>query len=181
MGDVSLSLRSWNKSSDYCSWIGVKCDAKSGKVVSLSFIFIHLNNSFKPNSGLFKLQYLQNLTFYNCYLYGEIPSSLGNFSHLTLLELTQNNFVGPLPASIGNLTQLRYLRLSQNSFSGKIPNSFANLTKLSEVNLDNNYFESTLPPDMSRFHSLEYFSASANSFLGSFPRSFVHESFVEIR
>jgi len=86
--DVSLS--SWNKSIDCCSWEGVTCDAISSEVISLNLSHVPLNNSLKPNSGLFKLQHLHNLTLSNCSLYGDIPSSLGNLFRLTLLDLSYN-------------------------------------------------------------------------------------------
>ncbi|XP_006414117.2 receptor like protein 30 [Eutrema salsugineum] len=164
-------LSSWNKTSDCCFWRGVTCDAKSGEVISLDLSFSPFNNSLNPNSGLFKLHHLRNLTLANCYLYGEIPSSLGNLSHLTHLDLSENYLVGEVMALVGNLTQLRYLSLSSNKFSGNIPVSFANLTKLSYLDISENQFESTLPRDMSRFHNLEEFYVGGNSFSGSFPTS----------
>ncbi|ESQ46964.1 hypothetical protein EUTSA_v10027661mg [Eutrema salsugineum] len=138
-------MSSWNKSSDCCSWEGVTCDERSGKVISLYIDNIPLNNSLKPNSGLFKLQFLQNLVLSSCDLYGQIPSS------------------------IGNLTQLNTLRLTDNHLSGKIPVSFANLTKLATLHLTNNDFESELPPDLGGLHNLEYLFLSGNSFSGPFP------------
>ncbi|XP_020882683.1 receptor like protein 30 [Arabidopsis lyrata subsp. lyrata] len=159
----------WNKSTDCCSWEAVTCDAKYGQVISLYLHDDPLNNTLKPNSGLFKLRYLQNLSLLNCKLYGEIPSSFGNLSHLTTLDLSNNELVGQVPASIGNLTQLRYLVLAHNNLSGKISVSFANLTKLIQLDLSYNYFEPEFIPDMSRFHNLEYFDVSLNLFFGPFP------------
>ncbi|CAN6900618.1 unnamed protein product [Brassica oleracea] len=186
-----LSLSSWNKSSDCCSWEGVKCDAKSGEVVSLFLDFIPLNNSLKPDSGLSKLQHLRYLTLRDCN-----PSSLGNLSHLAKLHLPKNYLVGEIPVSFGNLNQLRDLSLADNQFSGNIPFSFANFTKLSHLVISNNHFtgefplvllnlttslsdlaisdnlfKSTLPPDMSHFHNLENFDVGGNLFFGSFPTS----------
>ncbi|KAL1221334.1 Receptor-like protein 31 [Cardamine amara subsp. amara] len=166
--DSVYDMSAWNKSSDCCSWETVECDAK-GQVISLEIYFMPLNNSLKPNSALFKLQYLQSLTLFSCNLYGEIPSSFGNLSHLTKLDLSYNELVGQVPASIGNLTQLRYLSLYANNFSGKFSVSFANLTKLSTLSVAYNYFEPELLPDMSRFHNLEEFDVGENSFFGPFP------------
>ncbi|KAL1207175.1 Receptor-like protein 31 [Cardamine amara subsp. amara] len=163
-------MRSWNKRSDCCSWKGLECDAE-GQVISLFLFDVPFNNSLKPNSSLFKLQYLQNLTLFACNLHGEIPSSFGNLSHLTKLDLPYNELVGQVPASIGNLTQLRYLDLSYNNLSGKFSVSFANLTKLLSLYVNDNYFEPELLPDMSRFHNLEDFDVSGNSFVGPFPTS----------
>ncbi|XP_019100088.1 PREDICTED: LOW QUALITY PROTEIN: receptor like protein 30 [Camelina sativa] len=190
------SLSSWNQSSDCCLWSGVTCDARSGEVISLDLGYVLLNNPLKPNSGLFKLQQLKNLTLSDCHLYGEITSSLGNLSRLTHLDLSGNQLSGEVLASISNLNQLRDLLLSDNSFSGNIPTSFANFTKLSTLDISNNLFtlenfpfvlpnltsfvllniasnhvKSTLPSDMSRLHNLEYFLVRENSFSGTFPTS----------
>ncbi|CAD5319357.1 unnamed protein product [Arabidopsis thaliana] len=163
------NMRSWNKSSDCCSWESVTCDAKYGQVISLYLLGVNLNNTLKPNSGLFKLQYLQNLTLRYCNLYGEIPFSLGTLSHLTFLDLSENKLVGQVPSSIGNLTKLMYLRLSINHLSGKSSVSFANLTKLIQLDIRENDFEPELIPDMSRFHNLEGFGGG--NFFGPFPTS----------
>ncbi|CAN6899269.1 unnamed protein product, partial [Brassica oleracea] len=109
-------------------------------VVSLFLDFIPLNNSLKPDSGLFKLQHLRYLTLRDCNLSGELPSSLGNLSHLAKLHLPKNYLVGEIPVSFGNLNQLRDLSLADNQFSGNIPFSFANFTKLSHLVISNNHF-----------------------------------------
>ncbi|CAH2078659.1 unnamed protein product, partial [Thlaspi arvense] len=168
------SLSSWNKISDCSSWRGVTCDAKSGKVISLNLSYIPLNNSLKPNSALFKLHHLRNLTLENCDLYGEIPSSLGNLSHLTDLELWGNHLVGEVPASIRFLTQLKNLLLGDNQFSGNIPFAFANLTKLSSLGISENQFTGenfplillnlTIPRSISKLVNLEFLDLSNNNF-----------------
>ncbi|ESQ55571.1 hypothetical protein EUTSA_v10024443mg [Eutrema salsugineum] len=165
------SLSSWNTSIDCCFWEGVMCDAKSGKVISLDLSFTSLNNSLKPNSGLFKLHHLRQLTAMSCHLHGEIPSSLRNLSHLIHLDLSGNDLVGEVLHLVGNLTQLRSLILGYNQFSGNIPVSFANLTKLARFDIQGSQLESTLPPDMSGFHNLEYFGVGGNSLFGPFPTS----------
>ncbi|XP_010429373.1 PREDICTED: receptor like protein 30-like [Camelina sativa] len=162
-------MSSWNKKSDCCYWGAVVCDAKSGQVISLDLSKVALNNSLKPNSGLFKLLYLQRLYLLNCNLYGEIPSSFGNLSHLMELDLSINNLDGQVPSSIANLTQLRYLRLLENNLSGKFSVSLANLTNLVQLEIGNNYFEPELLPDMSRFHNLAIFWGG--NFFGPFPTS----------
>ncbi|WZZ59196.1 hypothetical protein YC2023_059303 [Brassica napus] len=138
---------SWNKSSDCCSWEGVMCNVKTGKVKSLNLSYVPLHNSLKPNSSLFKLQHLQ------------IPSSLGSLSRLTKLNLLNNNLVGQVPASRGNLAQLRYLDLSQNKLSSNIPSSFANLTKLYLFYIHDNYFESI---SLAKLESLYHLDLSGN-------------------
>lgn len=120
------------------------------------FTLIHtipLNNPLKPTSGLFKLHHLRSLTLAYCDLYGEIPSSLGNLSHLiTLVELDYNHLEGEVPVSVGNLTKLKLIILSNNKLSGNVLVSFANLTKMSHLDISHNRFTGEnfpLPLDMS--------------------------------
>ncbi|CAN7031647.1 unnamed protein product [Brassica rapa subsp. trilocularis] len=165
-------LSSWNNNHDCCVWEGVTCDAKSGKVISLYLYDIPLNNSLKPNSSLFKLQHLRNLTLIACSLCGEIPSSIGNLTQLEFLYLDSNNFKGYIPASFANFTKLSLLDLSNNQFKGEFPLVLLNLTtSLSSLDISSNLFKSKLSPDVSRFRSLEYFSVGGNSFFGPFPTS----------
>ncbi|KAF3519475.1 hypothetical protein DY000_02063633 [Brassica cretica] len=195
----------WNKSSiDCCFWKGVKCDDRSGQVISLNLSDTFLNGSLKTNSSLFRLQYLRHLILSYCDLNGEIPSSLGNLSRLTLVELSHNDLVGAIPSSVGKLNQLRYLSLaaneltgqvpasignlnelqvmslSQNTLNGTIPISLANLTKLYHISLRSNNFTSRLPSNMSVFHNLEHFDVAANSFHGSFPKSLFAISWLQV-
>lgn len=155
---------SWNKSSDCCNWGGVTCDDKHGQLISLDLSYSFYNNSLKSNSSLFRLQNLRQLNLRGCKLRGEIPSSIGNLSHLTFHDLSDNNLIGKVPASIGNLKELRVMSLHKNSLSGHIPISLANLTMLSHLRLNSNNFTSTLPSDMNGFH--EYFGVSENSLVG---------------
>ncbi|CAN7054004.1 unnamed protein product, partial [Brassica rapa subsp. trilocularis] len=167
---------SWNKSSYCCFWEGVECHNKSGQVISLVLSGKYLNGSMKPNSSLFKLQYLRDLILIDCNLQGEIPSSLGNLSRLTHVDLYGNQLVGEIPISIGNLNQLRYLTFGYNGLTGEIPSSLGNLsltnlTNLSSFIIHSNNFTSTLPSNMSGFHNLETFDIGENSFHGPFPNS----------
>ncbi|KAG5409903.1 hypothetical protein IGI04_006222 [Brassica rapa subsp. trilocularis] len=137
----------WNKSStDCCLWKGITCDDRSGQVISLNLVGTFLNGSFKTNSSLFRLQYLRHLNLSYCDIQGEIPSSLGNFSRLTLIDLSHNNLVaaktvelgantliGAIPSSLGKLNQLRYLSLAANELTGEIPSSLGNLSSLLEL------------------------------------------------
>ncbi|CAH8385046.1 unnamed protein product [Eruca vesicaria subsp. sativa] len=188
-------LRPWNKSSDCCHWEGVTCDDRYGQVISLDLSEMSLNSSLKTNSSLFRLQYLRHLNFFRCDLQGNIPSSLGNLSRLTLVDLSYNNLVGEIPASIGylnhltelslsfnhlvgevpvsmgNLNGLRVIDLGGNSLGGHFPILFANLTKLTDLDISFNKFTSILPSDMSGFHNLELFDVYDNSFVGPLPKS----------
>ncbi|GKV47839.1 hypothetical protein SLEP1_g54698 [Rubroshorea leprosula] len=107
--------------------------------------------------NLKSLQYLR----LGCNLEGSIPASIGNFTQLTSLDLTNNQFSGPIPASIGNLRQLTSLDLYSNHLSGQIPSSLANLTQLAFLDLSNNQFSGPIPASIV---NLSYLDLSSNHF-----------------
>ncbi|PQQ05799.1 putative LRR receptor-like serine/threonine-protein kinase [Prunus yedoensis var. nudiflora] len=77
-------------------WVGVTCNNSTKRVVIL------------------------NLSFQK--MVGSLPPSIGNLTHLTEINLMNNNFSGEIPQEMGRLRSLQYLKLSSNSFSGKISN-----------------------------------------------------------
>lgn len=52
----------WRNKTDCCSWDGVFCDPKTGKVVELELMDSFLNGPLRSNSSLFRLQHLQSLS-----------------------------------------------------------------------------------------------------------------------
>ena len=95
---------------------GVMCDDRSVQVISSLFLpYTSLtSSSLKSNSSHFRLQYLRHLNLTYCNLQEEIPSSLGNLSHLTLVDLSNNRLTGKIPASMGNLKRLGHVNLGAN-------------------------------------------------------------------
>ncbi|CAH2066760.1 unnamed protein product [Thlaspi arvense] len=158
---------SWNRSSDCCFWEGVKCNDKSGQVLSLNIHDTFLNGSLKTNSSLFRLQYLRHLNLYNCNLQGRIPSSLGTLSRLTLVDLSSNNLVGEIPTSISNLNRLRYLSLWGNALIGVIPSSLGNLSHLERLELDSNHLVGEVPASIGNLYQLKVMSLSYNNLSGT--------------
>ncbi|XP_022851316.1 probable LRR receptor-like serine/threonine-protein kinase IRK [Olea europaea var. sylvestris] len=78
-------------------------------------------------------------------LYGEIPSSIGDFNSLHFLNMSKNSFVGSIPASIGQLKLLDTLDLSDNKLNGSIPLEIGGATSLEELWLKKNLFEGNIP------------------------------------
>mmetsp|Transcript_51725 Transcript_51725/g.60432 ORF Transcript_51725/g.60432 Transcript_51725/m.60432 type:complete len:872 (-) Transcript_51725:2473-5088(-) len=73
-------------------------------------------------------------------LAGSLPREIGQLSHLTSLDLSNNNITEDLPAEFGLLADLESLYLSDNKFTGDVPQSFENITKLNYVDLSSNQF-----------------------------------------
>ena len=71
-----------------------------------------------------KLKFLRNLICSGCNFNGSIFEWLGNFTQLTVLDLSSNNFGVEISSSLLNLKALSYLNLAQNHLSGKIPSLF---------------------------------------------------------
>ena len=69
---------------------------------------------------------------------GQIPSSLGNLSSLTLLWLDDNSLTGSIPQSLTNLSRLVSLLLSGNNLTGCIPPALHDIRSndLDDIDLD---------------------------------------------
>ncbi|KAG2328876.1 hypothetical protein Bca52824_000056 [Brassica carinata] len=180
---------------DCCVWDGVSCDLNTGNVVGLNLWGSSLNGSLRSDSGLFKLQHLQNLNLssnnlagilpdsignlkrlrvlklYECNFFGKIPSSIGNLSYLTHLDLEGNGFTGELPESMGKLNKLTKILLSTSKLSGNFHHALLNLSELTWFDLRSNHLEGKLPSNMSSLSKLEHFDIGSNSFSGSIPPS----------
>ncbi|XP_048611830.1 receptor-like protein 50 [Brassica napus] len=73
--------------------------------------------------------------------FGNIPSSLGNLSYLTHLDLGGNDFTGELPESLSNLHQLRNLLLASSKLTGNFHHALLNLSELTAIDFSSNQFE----------------------------------------
>ncbi|XP_039138142.1 receptor-like protein EIX2 [Dioscorea cayenensis subsp. rotundata] len=77
----------------------------------------------------------------------EFPLSFSfrNFTSLTYLDLSNNEFHSPLPNWIFNLSSLQYLNLQFNQFQGSMPDEFARMTSLEVIQFGNNELVGFIP------------------------------------
>ena len=57
----------------------------------------------------------------------DIPDSIGDYNHITELNLYESNMTGSIPAMLSNLTELVNLRLYRNDLTGSMPSSLSAL------------------------------------------------------
>ncbi|PRQ31841.1 putative leucine-rich repeat-containing, plant-type, leucine-rich repeat domain, L [Rosa chinensis] len=142
---ASSKLKSWNSSSDCCSWLGVTCST-NGRVIGLDLSTESISSGIDNSSSLFDLQDLQSLNLaYNYDFSGsQIPTAIGKLTNLRYLNLSHNSYFGQIPIEISYLTRLVIFDISGNFFSTdqlKLENPnltklVQNLTDLTELYLD---------------------------------------------
>ncbi|XP_057789359.1 receptor-like protein 7 [Salvia miltiorrhiza] len=92
---------------------------------------------------------------------GEIPTAIGDFGSLHLLNLSHNALNGSIPNTFGKLRNLESLDLSGNRLTGPIPVELAGLSFLSVLNLSYNKLVGMIP------NSRQFQTFSADSFKGN--------------
>jgi len=91
----------------------------------------------------------------------ELPPSIGNLTNLTKLYLWGNQLTA-LPSSIGNLTNLTYLHLGANQLT-VLPSFIGNLTNLTSLNLNRNKLKE-LPLQILNLTNLTELNLGQNQF-----------------
>ncbi|CDP08219.1 unnamed protein product [Coffea canephora] len=220
---LSKNWSSAAAASSVCDWIGVQCGSRHQRVTALNISNMGLTGTIPPDLGnlsflvsldlrnnsfhgnlLEELSHLRRLRFIRfsknnftgeipMWFVGQIPLSLCKFSHLQVLDLSNNRFSGHIPKEIGNLEKLKELYLSTNNLTGTIPREIGNLQSLQRLNLEwnqiagsipkeignltmltelyfaNNSLTGTIPPEMGNLYQLENLQLSYNGLIGSIP------------
>ncbi|KFK36280.1 hypothetical protein AALP_AA4G102200 [Arabis alpina] len=181
----------WRYNTDCCSWDGVSCDPKTGKIVELGLEDSSLNGPLRSNSSLFRLQHLQSLDLSYNNFSGILPDSIGNLKYLSVLRegpnlqlvlpklsslifinLRSNQFKGTLPSNMSSLSKLESFDMNGNSFSGSIPSSLFTIPSLLEVDLGRNQFSGPLEiGNISSPSKLQTLFLGDNHFNGPIPGS----------
>ncbi|XP_052185352.1 receptor-like protein EIX2 [Diospyros lotus] len=85
-----------------------------------------------------------------------------NFTSLTSLVLSSNNFNCEIPKWLFNLSNLQNLQLGDNSLYGLIPESLGNLSSLGSLDLSYNQLNGTLPTSIWVLSNLEFLNIRNN-------------------
>ncbi|XP_048234622.1 probable LRR receptor-like serine/threonine-protein kinase At3g47570 isoform X2 [Ricinus communis] len=195
----NLLATNWSTTTSVCTWVGVTCGARHGRVAALDLSDMGLTGTVPPHLG--NLSFLVFISFYNNsfhgslpnelsklrrmktfwltknYFSGEIPSWLGSFARLQQLSLGFNKFTGTeIPTSIGNLFYMERLTLHRNGLIGPIPSSLGNLTQLKRLILSENGLTGTIPNEIGNLANLEVIDLGANNLTGLVPSGIYNAS-----
>ncbi|RVX01889.1 Leucine-rich repeat receptor protein kinase MSP1 [Vitis vinifera] len=117
---------------------------------------------------------LSELHLSDCELNSNKTSSLGyaNFTSLTFLDLSENNFNQEIPNWLFNLSSLVSLSLLDNQFKGQISESLGQLKYLEYLDVSFNSFHGPIPTSIGNLSSLRYLGLSENQLInGTLPMS----------
>ncbi len=102
-------------------------------------------------------------------LVGTIPTSIGNITSATTLQLRDNSLTGPIPSTVGNLVNVTLLSLFGNQLSGTLPVELGDMTALQEIRLNDNLLTGSIPTQLGNLSNLTQFSLGNNQLSGSIP------------
>ncbi|PHU23551.1 hypothetical protein BC332_08658 [Capsicum chinense] len=172
---------SWNKSTDCCSWNGVRCDETIGQLIELDLYCNGLQGTFHSNSRLFQLSSLKRLDLsYNNFYGSLISPKFGELSSLTHLDLLGSSFTGLIPAEISHLSKLYVLHLQTHDPYGLRLGAYnfelllKHLTQLRELDLYSMNISSTIPLNFSSYLTTLWLSRT--QLYRVFPERFFHLS-----
>ncbi|CAL5011105.1 unnamed protein product [Urochloa decumbens] len=96
-----------------------------------------------------------------------LPNWIGQFTTLTILDLSDNNLTGKIPPELGNCKSLNTLDLSFNNIVGPLTTEVRHISGLITLQLSNNQLiNGTVPTEIGAFGNLTCFDLSNNNFSG---------------
>ena len=165
-------------SSNNLSW-SLNSSIKSLSVKSLETLDLS-SNSFSGPLPIFSSPFLSIFFASENQFSGAIPTSICNFTSLTLLDLSDNDLIGKIPQCMGSFSQnLSLLNLQSNKLHGMIPLTFPKRNSLRNLNLNGNQLEGPLPRSLVYCKSLEVLDLGNNLVNDTFPEWL--ESLPELR
>ncbi|KAJ9153041.1 hypothetical protein P3X46_026530 [Hevea brasiliensis] len=116
----------------------------------------------------------------NCGL-SHIPLILDvNFTSLTFLVLSDNNFSSTIPRWLFNISSIRYFDLSSSAFQGSIPAEIGNSNLLTMLDLSENELEGALPASIGKLSNLTELYITHSNLRGNIPESIGQLSNLEM-
>ncbi|XP_062207278.1 probable LRR receptor-like serine/threonine-protein kinase IRK [Phragmites australis] len=177
ISDPSGRLGAWTEDDDRpCSWPGVGCDARTGRVTSLSLPAASLSG--RLPRALLRLDALLSLALPRNNLSGPVlPNLLTALPRLRSLDLSSNRLASPVPAELfAQCRSVRAISLAQNQLSGYIPAAVASCASLVSLNLSSNSLAGPIPDGLWSLPSLRSLDLSGNKLSGSVPGGFPRSS-----
>ncbi|KAJ1387532.1 Serine-threonine/tyrosine-protein kinase, catalytic domain [Sesbania bispinosa] len=170
--DPKGKLASWNEDDENAcggSWVGVKCNPRSNRVVELTLDGFSLSG--KIGRGLQKLQFLRKLSLANNNLTGGISPNIARIDNLRVLDLSDNNLSGEVPDDFfKQCGSLRTVSLARNKFSGSVPSSLGSCSALASLDISFNQFSGSVPPGVWTLSGLRSLDLSDNMLEGEIPK-----------
>ncbi|VAH81250.1 unnamed protein product [Triticum turgidum subsp. durum] len=170
-------LARWTEDDDRpCSWPGVGCDARAGRVTSLSLPAASLSG--RLPRALLRLDALLSLSLPRNNLSGPVlPGLLASLPRLRSLDLASNRLAATVPADLfAQCRDIRTISLAHNELSGYIPPAVASCSSLLSLNLSSNRLAGPIPDGIWSLPSLRSLDLSGNSLSGSVPGGFPRSS-----
>ena len=113
--------------------------------------------------------------------FGVTITTISGQSHVTAIELPNNNLIGAIPNGLDALTQLKKIVLKNNSLINQIPDDICNITTLEYINLGGNpTLTDYVPANIGNLTNLTYLSLYANNFSSELPSSFTNLTSLEV-
>ncbi|XP_039830890.1 protein STRUBBELIG-RECEPTOR FAMILY 3-like isoform X6 [Panicum virgatum] len=100
---------------------------------------------------------------------GQLGNTLGNFTSLITLDLSNNNIGGTIPDGLPVTMQKFFL--SANQLSGSLPSTLSSLTLLTSMSLNNNQLSGDIPDVFLALTGLANLDFSSNNLTGPLPPS----------
>jgi Leucine-rich repeat (LRR) protein len=102
-------------------------------------------------------------------LVATIPAEIGDLEYLEVLDFWGNELLGSIPYQMGNLDKVWFLDLGSNQLSGNIPSSLGGMRNLVELWLEDNQLSGAIPSQLGNLSQLESLFLYDNQLTGSIP------------